>query len=166
MGVSVPQAVILGQPMKRLDDTEGMTPELLKLGKDTWNFINKEMNDKRVAVVISCDLSHAHSADPTSPYPFDKDAVPFDNFVTTWAKINIDSSQVPPDSESNQALLSNGGSLVNHILSCGYTGLVLLQGILTSAAADPDQPLQFTANLMDYSWPTYFGMMVCNFTTA
>jgi hypothetical protein len=106
-------------PMKRYIDSKGMIPELLKLGSDLWHCIKEDLFDKRVAVVTSCDLSHCHSKDPTSPYPYHEDASTFDNFCVEWSKIDIDTTQANPGSESNQKLLKNAGDVVNPILSCG-----------------------------------------------
>ncbi len=135
------------------------------MGKDIWTFLKSNLRERKVAVVISCDLSHYHSTDPTSPYPFDPDAQPFDDLCHFWAKFDIDKDAAAEGSVSNETLIKKAGALTDHIGSCGYTGLAVLQGILTSAAGDLDQTAaqEFTAHFLDYSWPTYYGMLVAHF---
>jgi len=158
-----PPAVIVGIPV-RVRSESGIQ-ELIKIGSDIWTFVKTNLSDKRVAIVTSGDLAHAHSTNETSPYPFHPDAQPFDDKIVAWSKIDIDETQSHPNSSSNQLLLRDTLPLFSNALTCGYTGLVLLQGVLTACASDPDPMFQrnFTANLIDYSWPTYYGMMVNSF---
>lgn len=140
-------------------------PDLVKIGRDIWTFLKSELQEKRVAVVVSCDLSHYHSTDPTSPYPFDPDAQPFDDLCVLWSRLDIDRDSAAEGGKSSDTLLKKAGSITDHIGSCGYTGLALLQGILASCATDPDQTIaqEFVSNFIEYSWPTYYGMLVAHF---
>jgi aromatic ring-opening dioxygenase LigB subunit len=160
-GLLPPKAIPIGIPTRRgTTPTSVFIPELLKLGGDIWSFI-KEQKDLRIAFVVSCDLSHYHSKDPTSPYEFNEDAVPFDNFCVDWAQLDLSLEEV--DGSNEKLLDEGGGSLADHIGSCGYTGLVILQGVLTSCVKDPVEGKTFKANFLEYSWPTYYGMMVNHF---
>lgn len=151
---------------KHFVSTQSKIPDLIKIGQDIWKFLKSpSIRERRVAVVISCDLSHYHSTDPTSPYPFNPDAQRFDDLCHTWSKLNIDKEAAAEGSLSNDTLLRKAGALTDHIGSCGYTGLTILQGILTSAAGDPDPSLaqEFISYFLQYSWPTYYGMLVAHF---
>lgn len=159
MAFQLPPVVIIGQPTERHSDTEKMIPELLKLGDGIfqWTQSDENISRKKIAVLISSDLSHFHSTDPTSPYPFSEYAKVFDEYISEWAAIDISSSTAP---ESYEKLLTLAGALVNRIGTCGYTGLVTLYGILKKACENGSA---FRAKLFYYSAPTYFGMMVNNF---
>lgn len=137
-----------------------MIPDLLKLGDDIfhWTESDETLSQKKIAVVISSDLSHYHSADPTSPYPYSEFASVFDEYITEWAAIDISSLT---ESESYERLVTKAGALVNRIGSCGYTGLVTLHGILRKCCTLRGSA--FRAKVFYYSAPTYFGMMANNF---
>lgn len=159
MGFKLPPVIFIGQPFPRNKDTEKRVPELLKLGEDIfdWIQVSGNVSQKKIAVVISSDLSHYHSADPTSPYPYSEFASVFDEYVKEWAVVGINSST---KSKSYEKLVTMAGRLVNRIGSCGYTGLVMLYGILAHAV---NVNYKFDARLIYYSVPTYYGMMVNNF---
>ncbi|OXA59983.1 uncharacterized protein LOC110843953 [Folsomia candida] len=162
--LSPPKSVIIGMPTSYARVPEKI-PDLVKIGRDIWTFLKSELQEKRVAVVVSCDLSHYHSTDPTSPYPFDPDAQPFDDLCVLWSRLDIDRDSAAEGGKSSDTLLKKAGSITDHIGSCGYTGLALLQGILASCATDPDQTIaqEFVSNFIEYSWPTYYGMLVAHF---
>lgn len=149
--------VYIGQP--RHAQAMKMIPELLKLGENIFQWIesNESFSRKRIAIVISSDLSHYHSEDPTSPYPFSPFASVFDSYISEWASIDIDSSTEP---KSYEKLVTMAGGLVNKVGSCGYTGLVTLYGILKKSC---ENGLTYRAKMSYYSAPTYYGMMVNNF---
>lgn len=136
-----------------------MIPELLTLGKNIhqWTESNENVASKKIAVMISSDLSHCHSADPTSPYPFSEFATVFDECIKNWAEtdMNLTNNQTSYDK-----LITDAGGYVDRILSCGYTGLVTLHGLLSEAVC---RGSNFKSELLDYSAPTYYGMMVNNF---
>lgn len=158
-GYQLPPVIQLGHPSRRYADTEIMIPELMKLGENIfeWTESNESLSNKNIAVVISSDLSHYHSADPTSPYPYSEFASVFDGFVCEWAGIGMNSST---EKESYGKLVSSAGALVDRIGTCGYTGLVTVHGLLKKAV---QKGLQYPATMIYYAAPTYFGMMVNNF---
>ena len=71
----------------------------------------------RVVVVISADLAHTHLA--SGPYGYSNASEPFDQAVGSWAR-SLDPAP----------LLVSAAELVDRALSCGYTGLVMLHGML------------------------------------
>ena len=56
-------------------------------------------------------------------------------------------------------LTETAAKYVNAAKSCGYTGLVMLQGMLQS---DPHK--QWKSTLLALGHPSYYGMMVASFT--
>jgi len=104
-----------------------------------------EALDKRVAVVISSDLAHTHLA--SGPYGKSAAAEPFDLAVGEWGK-----------TLAPAPLLETARSLVPKALSCGYTGLVMLHGMMASVGTW--SPLRSPFCL---AHPTYYGMMVAAF---
>lgn len=159
MSFQLPPIVFIGQPAKRYTDTEKLIPELLNFGANIfrWTESNENIAQKKIAIVISSDLSHYHSADPTSPYPYNEFASVFDSYISEWAVIDIDSST---EQESYKKLVTMAGALVNEIGTCGYTGLVTLHGLLKKACENGST---YRAKMFYYSAPTYYGMMVNNF---
>jgi len=158
-GYQLPPVILLGHPSRRNADTEIMIPELMKLGENIfdWTESDDNVSQKKIAVVISSDLSHYHSADPTSPYPYSEFASVFDGFISEWAGMGMNSST---EKESHEKLVSGAGALVNRIGTCGYTGLVTVHGLLKKAV---QKGFEFPATMIYYAAPTYYGMMVNNF---
>lgn len=154
----LPPVILVGLP-KRIREPEKMIPELLKLGEDIFEWLESDeiVSSKKVAVVISSDLSHYHSTDPSSPYPYSSLASVFDGYIGEWAAIDFD---LVNKSESYDKLVSKGGSVANQVGTCGYTGLVILHGILSKSCESGGT---HRAKLLYYSAPTYYGMMVNNF---
>ena len=101
----------------------------------------------RVAVVVSADLAHTHMAWPPGPYGYSPDAEPFDTACGQWAA-TLDAA----------ALLTKAASLVQHALSCGFTGLVMMHGMLQSGP--PRLAARWQSTLLANYHPTYYGMMV------
>lgn len=144
-----PGVVVWAQPQRRLVCASCMVPELLALGAALAAFADD--GPARVFVVVSADLSHVHSA-AVNPYPPD-DAVAdaFDAAVGQWAA-----------ALDREALVGRAASLADDALSCGFTGLVLLEGALRASRSAPWKP----SLLAGPSAPTYYGMAVATFTTA
>ena len=144
-----PGVVVWGQPQRRLACASCMVPELLALGAALAAFADDSA--LRVWVLVSADLSHVHSAG-VNPYPPDDAAADaFDAAVGDWAA-GLD----------RDALVVRAAGVADAALSCGFTGLVLLEGALRAARAAP-----WTPNLMaGPSHPTYYGMAVATFTAA
>lgn len=153
--------LLLSQPSRRRTDSVSMIPELRALGGalfktlDAWAL--------RVAVVISADLAHTHLA--SGPYGFSPAAAPFDAACGRWAQ-TLDSHW----------LTAEAVQYVDRALSCGFTGLVMLDGLLQAAVAerppakrrpqnhpvrDPSNPgPRWVPALLAIAHPTYYGMMV------
>ena len=126
-----------------------MTDELLQLGADLGDVL--EAMPQRVAVLISSDLAHTHLA--SGPYGYSEAAVPFDLAIGQWGSTLED-----------RPLLDTAKSLVASALSCGYTGLVMLHGMLTRSKMAKDNPWQpMKGGPFALEHPTYYGMMVAGF---
>jgi aromatic ring-opening dioxygenase LigB subunit len=136
------QVVVLSQPLRRYTEARNMGPELLALGGRLYALLDGL--EATVAVVVSCDLAHTHLA--SGPYGFSPAAEPFDLAVGEWAA-----------TLNSAPLLETATGLVDAALSCGFTGLVLLHGLLTAA------PHGWATTLLADRHPTYYGMMVASF---
>lgn len=137
-------AVILSQPSRRYTEDVKMIPELLQLGKDLYHILDSI--PQRVAMVISGDLAHTHSKD--GPYGYSPAAEPFDEACGQW----VESMSDPP-------LLMEAAGLVDKALSCGFTGFVMLHGLLQEGGGAGPWASRLYANYH----PSYYGMMVASF---
>jgi len=135
------KTLIWSQPQRRQTQTVAMIPELLNMGKLLAKIL--EESTLRVVVVISGDLAHTHLE--SGPYGYSPDAEPFDLACGKWA------STLAP-----VALLDEAAKLVGNALSCGYTGMVTLHGILSEVGT-------WQPHLYANYHPTYYGMMVAFF---
>eukprot|EP01060_Flectonema_neradi_P005314 TRINITY_DN1351_c1_g1_i1.p1 TRINITY_DN1351_c1_g1~~TRINITY_DN1351_c1_g1_i1.p1 ORF type:complete len:302 (+),score=44.73 TRINITY_DN1351_c1_g1_i1:213-1118(+) len=136
--------IILGQPLKRYNHSVEMMPQLLLLGQQMFKHL--DALPQRVSIIISSDLAHTHLA--SGPYGYCPCAEPYDTAVGKWAS-TLDRDYLINNAASEQ----QAGAM-----SCGFTGLVMLQGMFDSSEG------QWTSsNLANYH-PTYYGMMVANFT--
>ena len=134
--------ILIGQPLRRYNHSVAMIPELLDLGRVLYEELEKD--PRTFAVLISSDLAHTHLA--SGPYGYCPCAEPFDRDVNRWAETqNADALLV--DAARQQQLGA---------MSCGFTGLVMLQGLLAQA--------KFTSKSLANFHPTYYGMMVATFT--
>jgi AmmeMemoRadiSam system protein B len=149
----LPPVIYIGIPPHPDAGDESLIPELVKLGHNISSLI-AELNSRRIAIVVSSDLSHYHSNASTSPYPWDPSAVPFDNYISDWAKLNYTTGTEP---EAAEIIRKKAGELVNSVGTCGYRGLVMLHGMLQKAV---EEGSSFHSHFLEYSAPTYFGMMV------
>ena len=134
--------VVLGQPARRQTDEVQMVPELLSLGRALFESL--DALSARVLVVVSGDLAHTHLA--SGPYGYNPAAVPFDAALGAWA------SSLDP-----APLLENATALADDAKSCGFTGAVMLHGLLNASCG------RFTPRLLANAAPTYYGMMVAQF---
>jgi len=168
--VDPPKAIIFGQARKRTGCWEAAKeeiPTLLQLGANMAAFLRAEpyLKGKRVAIVISSDLSHYHSKDPTSPFSaaYSENSVVFDQYIQNWASIDYSNDPATWD-KMEENLLTNGCELVNSIASCGYTGLVFLHGFMKDILITGNGNLSYRANIYHYSVPTYYGMLCSSWT--
>ncbi|XP_064390780.1 protein TTE1956-like isoform X2 [Halichondria panicea] len=111
------RVVVLSQPNRRYTDSVQMIPELLEMGTSLFSVL--ESSNLKVVVAISADLAHTH--DHNGPYGYSNASQPFDDALGKWA-----------ESLDSQALLHTAASLVDRALSCGFTGLVMLHGLMES----------------------------------
>lgn len=137
-------AVILSQPSRRYTEDVKMIPEMLQLGKELYHML--ESIPLRVAMVISGDLAHTHSKD--GPYGYSPAAEPFDEACGQWA-----------ESMSATPLLQEAAGLVDKALSCGFTGFVMLHGLLQEGGGAGAWASRLYVNYH----PSYYGMMVASF---
>eukprot|EP00977_Amphora_coffeiformis_P005867 scaffold1230_cov166-Amphora_coffeaeformis.AAC.10 len=141
--------LIWSQPLRRFGAAEGtdLVNELLQLGRKLFTWM--ENRPERVAVLISADLSHTHRAN--GPYGYSATSQPFDNSIHSWATSPC---------RNAKALLQHATKLQPRALSCGYTGMVLLHGILCGQrhAANWDSVVFVNQNV------TYYGMMAAFMT--
>ncbi|HKZ43255.1 MAG TPA: hypothetical protein VJ044_20020, partial [Candidatus Hodarchaeales archaeon] len=97
-----------------------------------------EERREKALLLISGDLAHTHL--PENPYNFAPEAIVFDESVEQWLK-----------SADSSLLLRNAAEINHKALSCGFTGLVVAQGILESRKR--------SLRLLVRRHPTCFGMM-------
>jgi aromatic ring-opening dioxygenase LigB subunit len=134
--------VIMTQPTRRYDQAKYMVPELLQLGRLLAQFFNDA--PEKIAVIISADLAHTHTEE--GPYGYSKTAEIFDNLIEKW---------IISGGKNPSLLLSKATEILDEALACGFTGLVLLQGILEIIPLKP--------KLLASSHPTYYGMAVATY---
>lgn len=137
--------VVLGQPTRRQTDEVAMVPELLALGAAL--FTHFDALEASVLVVVSGDLAHTHLA--SGPYGYSAAAAPFDDALGAWAR-----------SLAAAPLLDDATALADDAKSCGYTGAVMLHGLLNASAAT------YASRLFAEAAPTYYGMMIADFLPA
>jgi len=138
-----PHLIILSIPTRRNTHAAPMIPELVRLGQALNEHFRRI--PEKVVVVASADLAHTHLA--CGPYGFSETAAPFDAACGEWA-----------GTLSADPLLVTAGSLVSKALSCGYTGLVVLHGLLET------EKQSWNPELLANFHPTYYGMLVARFT--
>jgi len=131
-----------------------MVPELVATGAAIREWM--EQINLRIGVIISGDMSHTHQT--SGPYGYSNASGPFDAAVGHWA-------QNPCQHESS--LMKKARSLQDHAMSCGFTGLVLLHGMLcgsdgSSPKFDPLSVDQVYVNLN----ATYYGMLAATFISS
>lgn len=138
------KVVILSHPSRRYTDDVSMIPELLQLGSTLYELL--ETLSERVVVIISADLAHTHLA--SGPYGYSNASGPFDQACGQWAS-----------TLNGEALLVTAASYVDRALSCGYTGLVMLHGLMNAERLTAEWEPHLIAN----HHPSYYGMMVASF---
>ena len=152
------QYIIWSYPLRRYTESPDMVPELIKVGAAVRNWM--EQIPLRIGVLISGDMSHTHEA--TGPYGYSNTSAQFDAAVGHWA--------ANPCSHS-VSLLQEARSLQNHAMSCGFTGLVLLHGILCGDDNSDYHRLPTWDPLVnDHVYvnrnATYYGMMAATFGSS
>ena len=129
-----------------------MVDELLHAGQLLFHWI--EQRPERMAVLVSADLSHTHRAD--GPYGYSAASQPFDDAIQqAWRHGD------PCRRQAAEALLQRATALQPQALSCGYTGMVLLHGLLCGRRGSlrtRTTPRWVSTVLVDKN-VTYYGMM-------
>lgn len=134
---------ILSQPSRRYHNSISMIPELLSLGGSLANHL--EQSSQQIVVVISADLAHKHLA--SGPFGYSNESDAFDKACGEWV-IEL----------SANALLVTAAAVVDEVYSCGYTGLVMLHGMLAHVGL-----AEWTTQLLANYHPSYYGMMIASF---
>ncbi|MHA1167849.1 MAG: hypothetical protein ACTSRU_08520 [Candidatus Hodarchaeales archaeon] len=133
--------IILSQPTRRYKQALEMVPELLKMGELTRNFLDSQ--DRKIIAVISADLAHTH--DENGPYGFPDTAEVFDKLIEQWV-----------NTLDQNILVDRVGVILNRALCCGFSGFVILQGMLKKGNWEGD--------VLVNEHPSYYGMMAASFT--
>ncbi|MHA1112366.1 MAG: hypothetical protein ACTSRE_14820 [Promethearchaeota archaeon] len=132
--------VFLSQPQKRYDPSSNFVLETTRLGENIFQFINT--HNKRIVVLISADLAHTHQEE--GPYGFYEKADTVDALLEEWMR-----------SPYSLKDISDSYEIIKKALCCGYTGFLLLQGILKG--------IEMEVEILSRQAPTYYGMMVASF---
>lgn len=114
---NTPQVLVWSQPLRRYNASVAMIPELLEMGNLLYTYF-QQLTNVRTFVIVSADLAHTH-LNPVQPYPPCPCAVTFDTACQVWAS-----------SLNETALLETAAGVVDEALSCGYTGMVILHGMI------------------------------------
>lgn len=117
--------LVWSMPQRRYLEDVSMVPELIGLGAQLYDYL--EALTERVVVVVSSDLAHTHLA--SGPYGYSATAEPFDEAAGAWAA-TLDAAP----------LLENATAIVDQALSCGFTGLVMLHGLVRAILPLPACP--------------------------
>lgn len=141
------RTLLWSHPIRRYNESQSMIPELLELGRGIRKFLDEL--PLRVVVLISGDLAHTHR--PDGPYGYSSTSSLFDTAVGHWASDPCHNAHY---------LLETARDLVPSALSCAFTGLVLLHGMLPCDTQVVVSSVQVNTNV------TYFGMMVANMSLS
>jgi aromatic ring-opening dioxygenase LigB subunit len=154
-----PQHLIWTHPLRRYHQAEAMIEELLRLGCFLGDWL--EHRPERIGVVVSGDLSHTHR--PDGPYGYSPTSALMDAALGSWASSPCDRAH---------DLLVSAASMQSQALSCGFTGLVLLHGMLCGSSdgissgskkkTDATRP-SFNSQVLVNRNSTYYGMMVAEY---
>lgn len=137
------RVVVMSVPYRRYDEDVAMAEELRTMGGAVGKFLSQLPG--RVAWIVSSDLAHTHRAD--GPYGFCSCAAPFDAAVGDWM------SSLDPEALREATKHESAGAK-----SCGYTGLLMLEGALNELGRD-----NWIPSMLALEAPTYYGMGVATF---
>ncbi|MBN2156157.1 MAG: hypothetical protein JW776_08945 [Candidatus Lokiarchaeota archaeon] len=132
--------VFISQPQKKSQVSKDFISITVDFGTHLGKIIS--MHKKRIVVIISADLAHTH--EKSGPYGHYKDAELFDRLVEKWII-----------GYNDPTLSSKIYSHLDKALCCGFTGMLMLQGILGED--------QIRRKVLIRKSPTYYGMMVASF---
>jgi aromatic ring-opening dioxygenase LigB subunit len=168
------RVVVVSSPSRRYsEEAESMVQELLTMGRFFFDYLDNAINET-VAVVASADLAHTHLQ--SGPYGYSPAAEPFDLAVGAWAA-----------TLEGTWLTDTAAALADDALSCGFTGMVMIQGLIAASQEQEQQQKEQQQQQQQHaregsavvgsspssssnsSWssflladrhPTYYGMMV------
>ena len=136
------KVIILSQPSRRYTESVEMIPELHHLGDSLFRILHSQ--PERTVVIISADLAHTHLK--SGPYGFSPAAEPFDKACGAWV-----------NTQDSEKLVVEAASYADKALSCGFTGLVMLDGMLKASSSS------WESRLLANFHPSYYGMMLASF---
>jgi hypothetical protein len=196
---SCPSVVILSQPRLGLTAAERAAfrprlPQLLfNLGRDLREYLTSasHLQQHRIVVIISGDLAHCHpwgdntpaiyTPDPSAFATFPREGRPeaelFDAAVRRWITGGGKAEQWRLD---RAIIADEAGGVEERALSCGYTGLLMLQGLMdgdtlsmadagnrdsnAAAAAAGGSVSDWLLSDLTLQLPSYYAMMSAMFT--
>ena len=132
--------VIISLPQTRYD-YDKMSQDLSSFGEEIGKFCQK--CQKRIAIIISGDLSHVHDAG--SFFGFHSDGHKFDELICQWIK-----------NPQAHEILSEAKKLNKTAKSCGISTLTILEGVINYDFQK--NGVKWGGKLIAYDIPTYFGM--------
>jgi aromatic ring-opening dioxygenase LigB subunit len=142
--------IIWSYPLRRYTSSPAMVSELLDIGASIREWM--EALPLQIGALISGDMSHTHQA--SGPYGYSNASAPFDKAVEHWASNPC---------EHAASLLQDARSLQPHGMSCGFTGMVLLHGMLCGNGGNhPYDSLARDRVYVNLN-ATYYGMMAATF---
>lgn len=136
------KVIVLSQPSRRYTKSVQMIPELTQLGRKMFKILHSQ--PEKIVIIISADLAHTHLK--SGPYGFSTAAEPFDKACGTWVT-----------TQKSASLLTEAAFYADKALSCGFTGLVMLDGLLKAS------PTAWDSHLLANFHPSYYGMMLASF---
>ncbi len=134
-------------PARRYDHPERMKDEIETLGKKMFEWL--EDLEQNISVIISGDWAHTHAEN--GPYGFSLASKTFDLAIVRWLQYQSYRN------EEWENALQTAMDTVNDALSCGFTGLFLLNALV-------DQ--HWNGDLLAYEAPSYYGMAVASYFPA
>ncbi|MFW9855388.1 MAG: hypothetical protein ACFFFG_10005 [Candidatus Thorarchaeota archaeon] len=135
--------LIMSQPTRRYEQAKSMIPELRQMGHLLAEFFQKMQ--KSITVIISGDLAHTHMQE--GPYGYSETAEVFDALIQKW---------ITSEGKNQTLLLEKAAEVLEEAMACGFTGFVLLQGIL--------EKITLKSKLLASGHPTYYGMAVATYS--
>ena len=144
--------ILWSYPLRRYTESTAMVPELLDLGTAIREWM--EALPLNIGVLVSGDLSHTHQA--SGPYGYSNVSALFDEAIGHWATNPC---------EHADSLLQVAKTLQPHGMSCGFTGMVLLHGML--CGNENSRNYHYDTLCRDRVYvnrnATYYGMMAATF---
>lgn len=106
-------------------------------------------SSKRIGVIFSGDLAHTHQNSPN--FSFHPSSRTFDDIIISWFR-NLSREVALPEKLY---------PLETSALACGLSTLTILEGILKNIKQNDDN-VKISSEILAYSHPTYFGMLLAH----